>query len=118
MGQKTELQRKILITALNNPNLNQSEIAQRMDCSSSYVSSVLSRFNSVDAMNAEVEQLNHDLGLNSQAGLGGGWGFDANPDWNNGGDFDADLDEAVREGVEGFKVLSKKTKGLIDKFRN
>lgn len=118
MAEKTELQREILITAYQNPHLSQSEIADRVGCSSSYVSNVLNRFDSVDAMHAEIEQLNYDLGFDNTAGLDGGWGFDENPDWYQGEDFDADLDQAIRDGVEGLKVLSKKTKGLIDKIRN
>ncbi|WP_435177930.1 winged helix-turn-helix transcriptional regulator [Halorussus sp. AFM4] len=118
MGEKTELQRDILITAYHNPRLNQSEIADRVGCSSSYVSTVLNRFDNVDAMHAEIEQLNQDLGFDNTAGLDGGWNFDDNPDWHQGEDFDADLDQAIRDGVEGLKVLSKKTKGLIDKIRD
>jgi hypothetical protein len=118
MAEKTELQREILVTAYNNPHLNQSEIAERVDCSSSYVSSVLQRFDNIDAMHAEIEQLNQDIGLSATAGLDDNWGFDTNPDWHQGEEFDADLDQAIREGVEGLKVLSKKTKGLINKLRD
>lgn len=118
MAQKTELQRKILTTAYNNPRLSRSQIADQVSCSSSYVSQVLNRFDSIDAMHAEIKQLNHDLGFDTYADLDDGWAFDENPDWYAGGDFDADLDQAIRDGVEGLKVLSKKTKGLIDKLRN
>lgn len=117
MAQKTELQRKILITAYNNPRLTQSEIATRVNCSSSYVSNVLSRFDSIDAMQAEIEQMNHEMGFDPYADLESGWGFNDTPDWYQGEDFDADLDQAIRDGVEGLKVLSKKTKGLINKLR-
>lgn len=117
MGEKTKLQREILICAYNNPQLNQSEIAKKVGCSSSYVSQVLGRFDSIDAMNAEIEQLNYEMGLDPYAGLNSDWGIESNPDWYQGEDFDANLDEAIREGIEGLKVLSKKTKGLIDKLR-
>lgn len=118
MGEKTDLQREILITAHNNPHLKQTEIADRVGCSSSYVSDVLNRFNSIDAMQAEIEQLNHDLGLDPAAGLdNSNWGVDTNPNWHQGEEFDANLDEVIRDGVEGLKVLSKKTKNLIDTIR-
>jgi len=118
MAEKTELQREILITAYNNRQLSQAEIADRVGCSASYVSNVLNRFDSVDAMHAEIEQLNHDLGFDANSGLDSTWGFDEQPDWHQGEDFDADLDQAIRDGVEGLKVLSKKTKTLIDKLRS
>ncbi|WP_117591769.1 winged helix-turn-helix domain-containing protein [Haloprofundus halophilus] len=117
MARKTELQRKILITAYNNPRLSQTKIADRVDCSPSYVSNILNRFDSVDAMHAEIEQLNHDLGFDPYADLDNDWTFNQAPNWSNGEDFDADLDQAIRDGVEGLKVLSKKTKSLVNKFR-
>lgn len=118
MAEKTELQRDILITAYNNRRLSQAEIADRVGCSASYVSNVLNRFDNVDAMYAEIEQLNQNLGFEATSGLENNWGFDANPDWHQGDDFDADLDQAIRDGVEGLKVLSKKTKRLIEKLRD
>lgn len=118
MGDKTDLQREILITAYNNPQLKQTEIADRVGCSSSYVSTVLNRFDSIDAMQAEIEQLNHDLGFDPAAGLdNSNWGMETNPDWYQGDEFDANLDEVIRDGIEGLKVLSKKTKLLIDTIR-
>ncbi|WP_129115103.1 winged helix-turn-helix domain-containing protein [Halegenticoccus tardaugens] len=118
MAKKTELQRRILLAAYNNPRLSQSQIASRVGCSSSYVSQVLNRFDSLDAMEADIEQLNIELGFDPYADLHDDWTLDGDPDWYAGEDFNADIDKAIRDGVEGLKVLTKKTKILIRKLRD
>lgn len=71
MSNKTELQRDILITAHDNPQLSKSDIARRVDCSDSYVGQVLSRYDSHDAMQARIEELNRQLGVDTgNSGLG------------------------------------------------
>lgn len=67
MAGKTELQREILITAYDNRQLTQAEIADRVGCSASYVSNVLGRYDGYDAMDARIEQLNSDLGFTSRS---------------------------------------------------
>lgn len=67
MSEKTELQRRILITAYNNPRMNQSEIANRCDCSRSYVSQVLREYNDHDAMEARIKEMNRQLGISADS---------------------------------------------------
>lgn len=66
MDGKTKLQRQILITACDHPGISQSEIATRVGCSPSYVSTVLQRYDGQDAMAARIEQLNVDLGFSPE----------------------------------------------------
>lgn len=66
MAGKTELQRRILITAYDNPRMSQAEISRHVGCSSSYVSTVLNRYDSLDAINARIEELDAMLGTQSQ----------------------------------------------------
>lgn len=70
MSERTELQREILVTAYANPDMSQAEIADRVGCSASYVSSVLNEYDSYDAMEARIEQLGTDIGLGSSTGVG------------------------------------------------
>lgn len=63
MSDKTELQRRILVAAYNNPKINQSKIADRCNCSRSYVSQVLREYDSQDAMEARIEEMNQQLGV-------------------------------------------------------
>jgi hypothetical protein len=68
MSERTELQREILVNAYDNPNLSQVEVADRVGCSASYVSSVLSEYNSNDAMQARIEQLGGRGGMSRDFG--------------------------------------------------
>ena len=70
MSDKTELQRDILVTAYRNPGATQKEIADACDCSASYVSNVLGRHNEWDALDAEIMQMNQQLGYDRDAALG------------------------------------------------
>lgn len=65
MAGKTELQREILVVAYDNPGLTQQEIARRVGCSPSYVSTVLGKYDGLDAMEARIDQLNSELGFAS-----------------------------------------------------
>lgn len=71
MADKTKLQRKILLTAYDNPKMTQAEIARQLNCSSSYVSQVLNRYDGQDAMEARIEELNSQLGIGDTGGVFG-----------------------------------------------
>ncbi|NHN58759.1 MULTISPECIES: winged helix-turn-helix domain-containing protein [Halorussus] len=60
MSQKTDLQREILLTAHQNPDLTNKEIADRCDCSSSYVSTVLNRYEDYGVLEAMDDQMIQD----------------------------------------------------------
>lgn len=113
MSEKTELQRAILITAYQNPDATQAEIADACGCSRSYVSEVLRRYDGQDAMEAQIEEWNRSLGFDSTAGLGGSWdqslgdGFDSRPVQGSQPvtESDADLAAAIEEGIHGLTVL-------------
>lgn len=96
---KTELQCKILITAYDNPELTNAEIARRLDCSDSYVSQVLNRYSGHDAMEARIEELDAQLDMGAS---GGGWGI-GEPTTAGGGNFNdpisADLGD-IEDGLE------------------
>lgn len=67
MAERTELQRKILVIASDYPELSQAEIAERVGCSASYVSSVLNEYDSYGAMEARIEQLGGTSGFDVAA---------------------------------------------------
>ena len=63
-GEKTDLQRQILLTWYENPNATNQQIADACDCSSSYVSQIKNRFDGYDEMeymfdsqDAELERM-------------------------------------------------------------
>lgn len=126
MSDKTELQRAILITAYNYPDATQAEIADACDCSSSYVSQVLREYDSQDAMEARIEEMNQALGFDQSAGFGAGWendigmrGVDFEPEpLDIPEDQQVDLAEVINDGIQGLKVLSKKIRSLIRKIRS
>lgn len=70
MSQRTDLQREILVTAYDNPKMSQSEIADKLGCSASYVSNVLNEYDSHDAMAARIEQFDAGFELMGQPANG------------------------------------------------
>jgi len=63
-GDKTDLQRQILLTWYENPNASNQQIADVCDCSGSYVSQIKNRFDGYDEMeymfdsqDAEMERM-------------------------------------------------------------
>ncbi|MFC6865013.1 winged helix-turn-helix domain-containing protein [Halomicroarcula sp. GCM10025817] len=114
----TDLQRDILITARNNPRASQKQIADMCGCSSSYVSNVLNRYDSVDAFNAEmesmagIEPMQPALDMRPPA-----WLEQSEPIAN-----DEELDQAVEEGMmilgQSLKKGYKGLKTLVRKISN
>ena len=110
MSNKTELQREILITAQRNPHATQSEIADMCNCSASYVSNVLSRFDHWDAMDAEIEQMNRELGYNPGRGLGATPSQE--PAWSSSGFADGegvsdeDVAAFIDDSIEAVQTVS------------
>ncbi|MFC7155494.1 HNH endonuclease [Halomarina halobia] len=109
MSDKTELQRLILIERYNDPNVTQAEIARKLGCSSSYVSQVLRQYDSFDAIQARIDQLNHELGIepaNSHSG----------PQYDIGtvgsSDIDVDLEELEDLPPVGILVFA----GIVGGF--
>jgi hypothetical protein len=117
MSDMTELQRRIVRTARNNPDASQVEIAEMCDCSDSYVSEVLNSYDSVSDFNSElntmpgVETLQVGTGMDEPV-----WFENTEPVVN-----DEEVDEAVQEGMqvlaESLKRGYKGLKTLIRKFR-
>ncbi|AFZ72986.1 hypothetical protein [Natronobacterium gregoryi] len=60
-GDKTELQRDILLTWYENPDATKKEIAEACDCSASYVSNVTNRFDNYDHMEAMLDRQDKEL---------------------------------------------------------
>lgn len=109
MSEKTELQRQILIEAYDNRHLNQREIAERVGCSRSYVSTVLNRYDGHDAMEARIEELNSQLGIEPSraSSVGGGQhrGDDVPQiDWDQ-------IGRSLQNGICGLRVLLAKATG-------
>ena len=69
MVDDTERRRSILLTAYNNPDKTQAEIATACDCPPSEVSAVLQRHDGPDEMRDGLRSLNAELGLDESAGL-------------------------------------------------
>ena len=61
MGDKTELQREILLTWYDNPEETNKEIAKACDCSASYVSEVKSRFGGYNQFEAMMDRRDEEL---------------------------------------------------------
>lgn len=119
MSDLTELQREILLTARDYPRATQSEIAERCDCSPSYVSNVLNRFDSVDAFHAEID------GLAGVDPMAADFDFNQQPAWMEGVEPAADQEEFDQAVADGLNILGqslkrgfKGLKVLIRKFRN
>lgn len=115
----TELQRQILITARNNPRATQSEIADLCDCSSSYVSNVLSRYDSVDAFAADLRGIQQAEPLQAATDFSEPpvWMEDVEPMYDQ-----EEFDEAMEEGMQAIgQALKRGWKGLkvlIQKIRS
>lgn len=58
---KTDLQRRILLTWYDNPGATRKEIADACDCSASYVSQVLNRFDNYDEFAAMMDRQDAQL---------------------------------------------------------
>ena len=69
MADDTERRRSILLTAYNNPDKTQAEIATVCDCPPSDVSAVLQRYDGPSEMRDRLRSLNTELGLDESAGL-------------------------------------------------
>jgi len=109
MSDKTELQRQILETAYRNPNASKKEISEMCDCSASYVSNVLNRYDEWDALDSDLEQMNRDLGFNSSRGLS--QQPRQQPAWSDGGFENAepadaeDVAEFIDTTIEASQTL-------------
>ena len=118
MSDMTELQREIILTARDYPRATQKEIADRCDCSASYVSNVLNRYDSVDAFHAElngmagIEPLQPAVDMQQPV-----WLEKTEPVVD-----DEEFDKAVAEGLtilgQSLKKGYKGMKTLIRKFRS
>ena len=110
MSDKTELQRDILVTAYRNPNATQKQIADVCNCSASYVSNVLGKHDQWDAMDAEIEQMNQQLGYDLDRGLSQAPAQE--PAWSDGGFEQAepadaeDIAEFIDRTIEAAQTLS------------
>ena len=113
MSRKTELHRKIPIAALNRPRFAQSEVIDGVGCPSLYVMGPPSGFDSIDAISAEVERTNRELGV-SRAGPDNGWAVDPDPNRYRGEECNEESGAVSQDGVEGPAVLTKETKGPTD----
>ncbi|WP_256296402.1 hypothetical protein [Haloarchaeobius salinus] len=60
-GDKTALQREILLTWHRNPNATNKEIAEACDCSASYVSQVKNRFDDYNEFEAMMDRQDREL---------------------------------------------------------
>ncbi|WP_324663268.1 hypothetical protein [Haloarcula sediminis] len=83
-GEKTDLQRDIVLTWYENPNATNKEIADACDCSSSYVSQIKNRFDDysemeymMDRQNEQMEQMFGDGIFGGSAQASGATGLDA-----------------------------------------
>jgi len=83
-GEKTDLQRDIVLTWYENPNATNKEIADACDCSSSYVSQIKSRFDDynqmeymMDRQDEQMEQMFGDGIFAESAPASGATGLDA-----------------------------------------
>lgn len=81
MSDELERKRSILVTAYNNPNATQAEIATACDCPPSEVSAVLHQYDHQDEMKAQITEWNQRLGLDASAGLDRPQNQDASPDY-------------------------------------
>jgi transcriptional regulator with XRE-family HTH domain len=118
MSDMTDLQRQIMRTARDYPRASQKEIADRCDCSSSYVSNVLNQYDSVNAFNADLNTMPGVDTLQTSTNMGSPvWLEDTEPIVE-----DEELDEAVAEGMQIIGASLKKgyqgLKVLIRKIRS
>lgn len=58
---KTELKRDILLELQNNPNATNKQIANAVDCSPSYVSTVRNQYDNYSDVDALQDQIQKDL---------------------------------------------------------
>lgn len=98
MSERTELQREILVTAYDHPELSQVEVANHVGCSASYVSNVLNDYDSHDAMEARIEQLGGRNGMD--LGIGGLSGSDSGSDLETG-----DIEDLPPIGFAGIGAI-------------
>lgn len=61
MSNKTKLQRDILVAKARNPRATNKQIANRVNCSPSYVSQTLNRYNSYSEFEALFDGWQQDL---------------------------------------------------------
>ena len=61
MSGKTDLQREILLTWYNNPDITNKEIAEACDCSASYVSQIKNRFDDYDEFEAMMDRQDRQM---------------------------------------------------------
>ncbi len=60
-GEKTELQRDILLTWYDNPDATNKEIAEACDCSASYVSDVKNKFDDYNHFEAMMDRQDKEM---------------------------------------------------------
>lgn len=60
-GDKTELQREILLTWYDNPGATNKQIADACNCSASYVSTVKNRFDGYNEFEAMVDRQDREI---------------------------------------------------------
>ena len=118
MSDMTELQRDILLTARDHPRATQKEIAEMCDCSSSYVSNVLNRYDSVDAFHADLNTMTGIEPIQPAQDMRPPvWLEESEPIVD-----DEEFDEAVEEGMmilgQSLKRGYKGLKTLIRKVSN
>jgi transcriptional regulator with XRE-family HTH domain len=118
MSEMTELQREIMITARDYPRATQKEIAEMCDCSASYVSDVLNRYDSVDAFYAGLDTMSGVEPIEPAVEM-------EPPTWLEESEplaDDEEFEEAVGEGLqilgESLKKGYRGLKTLIRKVRN
>ena len=61
MSGKTDLQREILLTWYNNPDITNKEIAEACDCSASYVSQIKNRFDDYNEFEAMMDRQDRQM---------------------------------------------------------
>lgn len=61
MSGKTDLQREILLTWYDNPNMTNKEIAEACDCSASYVSQIKNRFDDYNEFEAMMDRQDRQM---------------------------------------------------------
>lgn len=101
MSDLTELQRCILRQAYQYPRYSQQDIAEYCDCSPSYVSQVLNKYDDIDAFQAQVRTLpGLDVGQIQ---------WDTEPVWMQETDWGTqEFDDQLGEDVEeGMKILGQ-----------
>ncbi len=81
MTDEIERNRAILLTAYNNPDATQAEIATACDCPPSEVTATLQQYDGPGEMKAQLRDWNRSLGLDPSAGLNRSQTQSTSPDY-------------------------------------